>query len=185
MRMPGGAPAHTVDRPVELFDIMATILELAEVKAEHTHFARSLAPQLSGAPADEERAAFAEAGYDPHEPHCFEGRSVGEYARRGPQDIYYQKGLLQQTHPESVCRTIMVRTPTHKFIYRTSDICELYDMKADPQELENLYGRPEVAEVQRQLERRLLDFYLHTSDVTPWDEDRRGLPEGGFKAAGL
>ena len=184
MRIPTGVSAHTVDTPMELFDVMATILELAEVKVEHTHFARSLVPQLSGAPGDKGRAAFAEAGYDLHEPHCFEGRSVGEYARRGPQDIYYQKGLLQQTHPDSVCRAVMVRTATHKLIYRTADICELYDMKADPRELVNLYGRPEAVEVERELERRLLDFFLHSSDVTPWDEDPRGLPQGGFRQPG-
>ena len=185
MRMPGGVAAHIVDTPVELFDIMATILELAGVAAEHTHFAKSLVPQLSGARGDEERAAFAQGGYDPHEPHCFEGRSVGTYAQRGPDNIYYQKGLLQQTHPASVCRAVMIRTATHKLIYRTSDTCELYHMRADPRELENLYGCPEAAELQRKLERRLLDFYLHTSDVTPREEDPRGLPEGGFRAASL
>jgi len=185
MRMPGGVAAHIVDTPVELFDIMATILELAGVVAEHTHFAKSLVPQLSGARGDEERAAFAQGGYDPHQPHCFEGRSVGTYAQRGPDNIYYQKGLLQQTHPASVCRAVMIRTATHKLIYRTSDTCELYHMRADPRELENLYGCPEAAELQRKLERRLLDFYLHTSDVTPREEDPRGLPEGGFRAASL
>ena len=181
VRMPDGKAGHIIDTPVELFDVMATMLELAGLKAAHTHFARSLVPQLSGAPGDLQRAAFAEGGYDPHEPHCFEGREVGEYAGRGPGDIYYQKGRLQQTHPDSVCRVIMLRTATHKLIYRRADICELYNMQADPRELDNLYGRPEVAEVQRQLERRLLDFYLGTSDVTPWYEDRRGLPEGGFR----
>lgn len=184
IRMPGGKAGHIVNTPVELFDVMATMLELADVKAAHTHFARSLAPQLGGAPGDLERAAFAEGGYDLHEPHSFEGRQVGTYAKRGPENIYYQKGRLQQTHPESVCRAVMIRTATHKLIYRTADTCELYDMKADPRELVNLYNRPEAAEVQRELERRLLDFFLHTSDVTPWDEDPRGLPQGGFRQPG-
>ena len=188
IRLPGPAggsspPArgHVVTSPVELFDVMATVMELAGLEARHTHFARSLVPQLRGAPGEADRAAFAEGGYDPHEPHCFEGRDTGPQAGRGPENIYYQKGHLQQSHPRSVCRAVMVRTATHKLIYRTDDVCELYDVEADPAELRNLYGRAEAGDIQRELEARLLRFLAATSDVTPLGEDPRGLPPGGFR----
>jgi arylsulfatase A-like enzyme len=184
VRLPGGKAAHAVDTPVELFDVTATVLELAGVQARHTHFARPLTPQLSGAPGDPARAAFAEGGYDPHEPQCFEGRPAGDFAKWGPDNIYYQKGRLQQTHPASVCRAVMIRTAAHKLIYRTEDACELYHMAADPGELNNLYGRPEVAGLQQELEARLLRFMATTSDVTPFDEDPRGLPRGGYRQGG-
>ena len=178
VRTPGGAKGHVVDTPIELFDLSATMMDLAGVPAEHTHFARSLVPQLRGAAGEADRCAFAEGGYDPHEPHCFEGRpSLGWK----PENIYYQKGALQQSHPDSICRSVMVRDATHKLIYRSADQCELYDMNADPRELNNLCGRPEAADVQRRLERRLLDFYLRTADVVPFDEDPRGLPPGGSR----
>ena len=180
IRAPGGQAGHAVDTPVELFDIMATVLEMAGVECRHTHFARSLAPQVRGAPGDADRAAFAEGGYDPHEPHCFEGRNVGDHAGRTSDNIYYQKGHLQQTDPASVCRTVMVRTATHKLIYRTEDIGELYDMRADPRELNNLYGQAEAGPIQRELEQQVLRFLARTSDVTPLDEDPRGLPRGGY-----
>ncbi len=181
IRTPGGAAGHVVDSPVELFDIMATMLELAGVQASHTHFARSLVAQLRGQRGDAGRAAFAEGGYDPHEPHCFEGRGEGDQAGRAATHIYYQKGRLQQTHPESVCRSVMIRTATHKLIYRTADVCELYDVAADPLELSNLYGKAELAEVQAALETRLLEWYVRTADVTPPEEDPRGLPKGGYR----
>jgi len=184
VRVPGGAGGHVVDTPVELFDVMPTVLELAGTRATHTHFARSLVGQLRGESGEADRAAFAEGGYDPHEPHCFEGREDGSQAGRGPEMIYYQKGRLQQTHPASVCRSFMVRTSGHKLIYRTSDVCELYDLAGDPRELTNLHGRAEVASVQRQLEQRLLRHLATTSDVTPPEEDPRGLPPGGFRAGG-
>jgi choline-sulfatase len=184
IRLPGGRAGHVVDAPVELFDIMATAMDLAGIRPTHTHFARSLVAQLRGEDGDPDRAAFAEGGYDPHEPHCFEGRDAGPQAGRGPEMIYYRKGRLQQTHPQSVCRSFMVRTNTHKLIHRTADTCELYDMAGDPQELRNLHGRPEVAEVQRELEARLLRWLATTSDVTPVDEDPRGLPPGGVRAKG-
>lgn len=181
IRTPGGAAGHRVTTNVELFDMTATVLELAGIEARHTHFARSLAAQLRGA-AGQPRTVYAEGGYDPHEPHCFEGRGTGDHAGMKTDQIYYPKVHLQQTHRHSVCRAAMVRSPTHKLIYRTADACELYDMVADPRELDNLYGRREAAEVQAALERDLLDFYLGTSDVAPFDENPRGLPPGGFSA---
>ncbi len=177
-RVPGGASGHVVREPVEMFDLTPTLLELAGLKARHTHFARSLAPQLSGAPGDPDRAAFAEGGYGTFEPHCFEGRSTGDQAGRGPEHIYYPKGRLQQDRPESVSRTAMVRTSNHKLVYRPGGTCELYDMIADPGETRNLWGRPEIEPVRRELERRLLDRMIETSDAVPFDEDPRGLPRG-------
>jgi choline-sulfatase len=173
IRTPGGKDGHVVRECVELFDIMATILELAGIEARHSHFARSLVPQLGGTAGDPDRAAFSEGGYDRFEPHCFEGRDAGDQAGRGPENLYYPKGKQQQDHPESVCRTVMMRTMRHKLIYRAAGVCELYDMEQDPQELDNVYGRREYADVQQALEKRLLEWYLGASDVTPFDENSR------------
>ena len=64
----------------------------------------------------------------------------------------------------------MIRTQTHKLIHRTEGQCELYDLVVDPQEPRNLHGRPEVAQVQRDLEKRLLDWYVHSRRDT-FEED--------------
>ena len=63
IRTPYGAAGHVVREPVELFDVMATSLALAGVEAQHTHFARSLVPQLHGAAGDPARVVFTEGGY--------------------------------------------------------------------------------------------------------------------------
>jgi arylsulfatase A-like enzyme len=177
VRVPGMAQGHVVEEPVELFDIVPTTLELAGVEARHTHFGRSLMPQLEGAPGDPERAVFAEGGYDTHEPHCFEGKPSDGVAG-DPKSIYYPKGMQQQERPESVCRATMIRTATHKLVWRTSGEHELYDLVTDPEELKNLIGKEECAEVQRELERRVLDWYVHTADVVPFEADPRGFPPG-------
>lgn len=175
IRLPGGAQGHVVAEPVEMFDIMATVLELAGVEARHTHFSRSLVPQLHGAPGDPERAVFCEGGYDTHEPQAFEGRPQSGVLFTDPRNIYFPKGLQQQEHPESVCRSTMLRTATHKLIRRTDGRDELYDLQADPLELDNRYEDPALAEVRAALERRMLDWLIHTSDVVLY-EHPRGLP---------
>lgn len=175
VRTPDCVRGHVVAEPVECFDILPTTLELAGVECRHTHFARSMLPQLGGAAGDPQRAVFAEGGYDSHEPHCYEG--TPDDIGGNPDNIYFPKGLLQQEHPEASVRCTMIRTSDFKLIYRPREVSELYDLKEDPEELRNLYGDLRWKDVQQELERRLLDWYLHTSDVVPFDRQLRHFSE--------
>jgi len=177
IRAPGNAAGHVVEDPIECFDIVPTTLELAGIEAQHTHAARSLTPQLKGAPGDPGRAVFAEGGYDTFEPHCLEGKAADGICGN-PEGVYYPKGLQQQERPESVCRSAMIRTATHKLIRRTSGEHELYDLRDDPDELHNRFTDPACETVRQGLQERMLDWYVRTSDVTPFDADPRGFPEG-------
>ncbi len=179
VRVPGCAAGHVIETPTACFDIMPTTLKLAGVKPRHTHDAQCMLPALAGGPGDPDRAVFAEGGYDTHEPHCFEGKAgVGGDIGGDPAGIYYPKGLQQQEHPESVCRAAMIRTQTHKLIWRTADCHELYDLEADPLELRNVYADPAYRSVRDALTARLLTWYVHTGDAVPWVPDPRGVPEG-------
>ena len=177
VRTPGGAAGHVVDEPMELFDLMATTLEQAGIEAQHTHFARSYTAELQGEAGDPDRAAITEGGYALHESQCFEGVPHRDQFARDENHIYYPKGRQQQDHPASVGRVLAMRNMTHRLIYRPVGQCELYDVAADPQELDNRYGDPAYANVQQELESRLLRWMVQTSDVTPFETDPRGLPE--------
>ncbi len=175
VRTPGGKAGHVVDEPVELFDIMATTLEQAGIEAQHTLFARSYTAQLQGAPGDPARIAYTEGGYARHEPHCFEGLPTRDFFARDKANIYYPKGAQQQDYPDSVGRVVAMRSTTHRFVYRPTGMCELYDLQADPQELHNLYGDLSHRTVQQRMESEMLRWLVQTSDVTPFDADPRGL----------
>lgn len=168
-RVPGMTGGRRVAGIVELFDVMATCLELAGIEARHTHFARSLVPQLHGPGGDPERAAFAEAGYNTYEPQCFEVPTA-------PGQIYYPKTHLQLTQPEMVTRAAMIRTRDYKLVLRPQGQSELYDYREDAHELHNRYGESSVASIQTDLERRLLEWYLTTTGIAPRDKDQRNLP---------
>ncbi len=178
IRAPGSARGHVVQEPIEFFDIMATVMEAAGLETRHTHFARSLVPQLQGAPGDPDRAVYAEGGYDPHEPHCFEGRPNARIFE-DPNHIYYPKGVQQQLAPESVCRATMMRTLDYKLIRRPLGVSELYDLRRDPRELDNVYDDPDCAELRDRMTMQMLDWYIHTADTVPVGEDPRGLPHRG------
>jgi arylsulfatase A-like enzyme len=164
-RIPGGAPGHVAVELTELFDVMPTCLELAGTRATHTHFARSLLPQLHGAAGQAARAAFTEGGYNTYEPQAFEPIIEGLY---GP------KTRLQNERPETVSRCAAVRTARHKLIVRPNGQSELYDVGADPALANNLWDERSVREVQQDLQARLLNWYIDTSGVPPQERDPRG-----------
>ncbi|MGA8183682.1 MAG: sulfatase-like hydrolase/transferase, partial [Terriglobia bacterium] len=170
LRLPGGAQNHVSKEIVELFDVMATSLALAGIEARHTHFARSLMPQLHGSPGDPGRAAFSEGGYNIYEPQCFEPADLK------PGEIYYPKEKLEADHPETVSRAAMIKTSAHKLVLRPGGQSELYDVAKDPRELHNVYGDRSYAGAQEDLVARLLQWYVLTADVAPPDKDPRGSP---------
>jgi len=167
VRLPGGAAGHVVEEMVELFDIMPTMLDIAGTQATHTHFARSLMPQLRGAPGDPGRAAFSEGGYNPFEPQAFEPLLGG---------IYGPKTKLQNEQPSTVGRCASVRTRAHRYIHRPGGQSELYDVATDPGCTQNLIDDPAQAPVREALRERLLGWYVTTSGVPASDKDARGLP---------
>lgn len=172
IRNPGCKEGHVVKEQVECFDIMPTTLELAGVRPSHTHFASSLLPQLAGGAGDPDRLVFAEGGYDRHEPHCFEGKADDAIAGN-PKGIYFPKGKQQQEEPQTVSRSTMVRSLTHKLIRRPGTTHELYDLVHDPLEERNVYGEAEYTDIQKELELRMLDWYIHTADIVPDRPDPR------------
>lgn len=176
VRTPEGKAGHVVKEPMELFDVMATTLEQAEIPVQHSHFARSYTAQLQGAAGDPTRAAFTEGGYARHEEHCFEGKPSRDEFARTSSHIYFPKGQQQQDFPDSVGRVVAMRTATHRLVYRPTGRNELYDMQHDPQELHNCYDDAAYGDVRQQLETRLLDWLVQTSDVTPYSVDPRGFP---------
>ena len=176
VKAPGNKAGHVVEGPVEIFDLMPSVLELAGLSPTHTHFARSFVPQLHGEAEDKDRLVFAEGGYETQEPHVFEGR-WNLWNKNPEQDsIYLPKGKLQQEVPESVCRTTMIRSLNHKLIRRTGGQDELYDLENDPRELKNLIDDPGMQETKSDLESAMLDWYMRTSDTVPVGGDPRGFP---------
>ena len=168
-RVPGGKAGHRLAEPVELFDFMATSLELAGTQASHTHFARTLVPQILGGKGDHERGAFTEGGFNTYEPQCFEPAPA-------KNTWYYDRLHLQIAEPETVSRAAAVRTAEYTFVSRPQGVSELYLRKDDPQERHNRFGDELLATVQHDAEQRLLHWYVNTTGIAPMDRDPRGFP---------
>ena len=71
------------------------------------------------------------------------------------------------------------RTQDFKLIHFYNDIdeWEMYDMKADPREMNNVFGKPEYAKVQKELMELLQDTQKQYKDTDP-DEKEKVLFKG-------
>jgi arylsulfatase A-like enzyme len=57
-----------------------------------------------------------------------------------------------------------IRTPQLKYCYNSVDVDEMYDLKKDPKEMNNVYDNPEYAGQQIELQNRLLEHLKTTED---------------------
>jgi len=96
------------------------------------------------------------------------GRSLVPLWRDKP--VEWRKDWLYEYYeypgPHSVKKNRGIRTEQYKYIhyYEAPEEFELYDLEADPQERDNLYGRAEMAEVTSNLASRLEELRRETGD---------------------
>jgi len=156
----------------ELTDLTATVYDLLGIDPGYDHFGKSLRDSIAGHPDEHRDAVFAAVGSRRGEkafinPDSSQFKSTDFYGMQSHVSVpYHQEGSL----------AVMCRTETHKLVRRPySDCQELYDLRLDPGETRNLAGLREYESVERELDQRLLRFFLETSDVMPRAQDSRKI----------
>jgi arylsulfatase A-like enzyme len=155
---------------VELVDLPATVLEVAGIAPEYSHFGRSVLPLIRGESEVHRDAVFCEGGRLVSESHCAELDSPGAHDL---DNLYWPRVSAQQENDGKHTKATMCRTADWKFVRRLDEEDELYDLRRDPQELVNLIHDPNVATVLSQLRERLLIWYQTTCDIVPFASNNR------------
>ncbi|MFP8952081.1 sulfatase-like hydrolase/transferase [Natrialbaceae archaeon A-arb3/5] len=139
IRWPGVVePGSICDVPVHLHDLAATFLDVADEPIPDSFDSRSLVPLLDGEPQNDDwtdTKTPTESIFAQ-----YHGDEFGLYSQR------------------------MVRTAQYKYVYNGPDVDELYDLEADPAELQNLIDHPEYADVRREMRDRLVEWMDETVD---------------------
>ena len=161
------AGSGVVESFAELIDLTPTLLELAGLEADYTHFGRSLVPLLSDATLPHRDAAFSEGGFLLEEEPLLESGNKGHY--RHKQELQHEDTSLTG-------RAISIRTERWAYTERLYEGPELFDRVNDPRETVNLAGSEATVEVERDLKDRIFRWLFETSDVIPWAPDPRMEP---------
>lgn len=143
-------------------DVMPTLLDLCGLETPVGVQGRSFAPLLRGEAYEPRDALLLEAG-STMPPVALE--DAGPFPE-GPLTPDFSpkmklggRGLIRG-----------IRTHSHKLVrYPGGNEGELYDLREDPWELHNLWGRPESNDVEAALTERLLDLHIETTDPLPVD----------------
>lgn len=171
---PGMKRGIHVTGQVELFDIMPTILDLANISCTHDHFAVTLLPELHGERDNLERIVFSEGGYNTVESTRNKASNQADGVNQ-PSNPYYRMINLSKQYPSTMCRGACIRTLQHKLVRRENGENELYDLTNDPREMTNLYHDKKMVNIRLHLEDLMLRWYLNTSDASPIMRDPRGF----------
>lgn len=174
IKPPAGVPVQPGLRRhlTELVDITATLYDLLEINPRYAHQGLSLRASLAGADTAIREAVFAEVGGRRNE----EGYINTEVKAMPPDSFYARYARAAIPHHEAGSYAVMCRTPQHKYVRRCyTEPHELFDLQTDPGETRNLSGHPDYGEVERQMETRLLDFFMRTADVLHHEPDSRQI----------
>lgn len=127
VRHPDGRQSRT-DNLVSMVDVGATIAELAGVQWDEPHDGRSFAGMVGNAAAGPTRDHVTA------ETALHDGRPGGSGNPFHARDWQFPRDSLNAS----------IRTPTHRYVFRSHDESELYDLAEDPHEQHNLV-RPSAA----------------------------------------
>lgn len=155
--LPQGLAINSLTETVDLAPTLCRLLDIDPLPGMH---GEDLGPIIAGERTKE--AIFAVGGH--------EDAMLARFGGDEPPMKNLTSGK-QQTYrqcPDTMARTKAVRTATHKLVMRLRGGHELYDLTRDPDELDNRWGDPALADVTLDLQQRLIAFDLRTDPDAPY-----------------
>jgi len=150
------------DRFVECVDVAPTILEALGLPVPgHRVEGRSLLPLLHGESPAWREFVYAELDY------AFKGARLA--LQRSPQ----------------ACRAFSIRTREHRYVNWLDLPEQLWDLRSDPDQFEDLGREASSQGVRRAMRERLLDFLARRKHRTTISDERIELGTGAHKKAGV
>lgn len=166
----GIEPSGLREDHMSMVDIFPTVCELMGAEVPVGVQGRSLKNMLTGKPypKDEFRSVMAETGFG------------GQYYTKEDASDYVAEGAVRakpyffdelNTWSQSGSMR-MLRMGDWKLVYDMVGNGELYNMKKDPSEMDNLFGKRKYREQQDMLMRELLKWEIATTDPIPVPRSR-------------
>lgn len=145
-------------------DLAPTLCDLLGIPRFPGIQGKSLIPVLRGAHGGRE-AVFANGGHEKES----RRRVIDPFKTEDPALVHIRsdKQVTYLRYPDTMARAKMVRTQTHKLVYRETGDHELYDLTQDRHELNNRFHDPELRHTREALLMKLLDWGIRTDTEYP------------------
>ncbi len=153
---------------VELVDFYATVMDMCDIKPDHSQFGKSLVPILNNSKNKHRDYVFAEGGRLKGEIHCDESNGKEPH----PYNPYYPRQIVQKDDIAHTKAT-MIRSESYKYIKRLYEQDEFYDLVKDPLELSNQIENEDYKNEIVEMKMEMLKWYQETCDVVPFHQDER------------
>lgn len=150
--LPGTIEPSRKDELIETVDLMPTLLDFAGIPIPVECQGRSFTSLISETGQD----------YLPHDA-VFSENIIPEVITNSGLEIPFEKGkgVDGVRHPDAK----MVRTDRWKYCYYPDGEAELYEIRADPGERNDLAGRPEYRDIEDQLRTRILNWLINSQET--------------------
>lgn len=147
------------DSLVQTTDLVPTLEELFGIQCNPSQSGHSLVPLAEGE-QELRGAVFAEGGLEPNQ-----SESMGSGKQCPSHDLRWpRKGLEMKENPLSA-KARMIRSRKFKYVQRSQERDELYDLEKDPGELTNKIGDGAYQAVLESLRHQLIQFHSDTSEM--------------------
>ena len=175
IKPPAGTPVQpgVNNALVELVDFPATVYEMTGIKPDYDHFGQSLLPLISGQNKEGRQAVFCEGGRRIGEEQAMEKSSASSVYSL--ESLYWPRTVLQISDEQPWHgKAVMCRTDKFKYVSRSYEKDEFYDLVTDPGEQVNLIDDPAYAIKIAEHKQLMLEWFINTCDVVPYTLDARG-----------
>lgn len=156
--LPRGVKVNSLTSHV---DLAPTILDIMQIE----HFAgihgKSLLPVIYGKGSVRD-AVFADGGHEEEMLKRYSVELLNRSSRRDAKQETYCR------YPDTMARTKMVRTDRFKLVMRLKGGNELYDIKDDPYEMNNLWGDPAYNSVVMKHMQKMIEWCIETDTDRPY-----------------
>ncbi len=157
---------------IELIDIAGTIYDYSNIEPSYWHFGKSIKNFIEQKTNNHREEVFAEGGRLKLEKQASERQSLNL-----PNSLYYPRVNLQSNEDKILMHTkaTMCRNKKFKYIRRTYEKDELYNLIDDPGEIHNVIYDQQYASELKNLKEKMLSWYQQTCDVVPLKGDKRNF----------
>jgi arylsulfatase A-like enzyme len=156
LRFPDIKTPRRIDAQISTIDVFPTVFDYLEYDYPQAVQGKSFLEVLKGDKNDHRDVIFCEVGDDRTPPLPLPRTEFDEVRERREKE----EGMFWFVDYTVKGRSVMIRRDEWKYVYNTGFMNELYDIKNDPYELNNLIDKRKYQEKQKELEGELIEWLL-------------------------